>query len=60
MEAIALVGVCVMIVLLARWLLAHDGTPGGKTGGLFALQEPVDVPVEQQVTYRFPNRAPPS
>ena len=36
---IALLGVCIMMVLLVRWLLAHDSTPDGKCDGLFALRE---------------------
>ena len=36
---IALLGVCIMMVLLVRWLLANDNTPDGKTSGLFAFRE---------------------
>lgn len=38
-EGIALLGVCVMIVLLERWLLMHDRDPNGRTSGLFAMRE---------------------
>lgn len=36
---IALLGVCIMMALLIRWLLAHDRKPDGKSDGLFALRE---------------------
>jgi hypothetical protein len=39
LEGIALLGVCIMMAFLFRWLLAHDGTPDGKSDGLFALRE---------------------
>jgi hypothetical protein len=39
-EGTALLGVCVLMVLLIRWLLAHDRAPSGKCDGLFALREP--------------------
>jgi hypothetical protein len=39
LEGTALLGICIMMVLLIRWLLAHDGTPDGKSDGLFAWPE---------------------
>ena len=36
---IALLWVCIMMVLLVRWLLAHDRTPDGQSDGLFAFRE---------------------
>ncbi len=38
-EGIGLLGVCIMMVLLIRWLLAHDRAPDGKSDGLFAWPE---------------------
>jgi hypothetical protein len=38
-EGLLLLGVCIMMVLLIRWLLAHDSTSDGKSDGLFALRE---------------------
>jgi len=46
-EGILLLGVCIMMVLLIRWLLAHDRTPDGKSGGLFALREAQNMPVRK-------------
>ncbi|MGC2415268.1 MAG: hypothetical protein WA459_21555 [Stellaceae bacterium] len=50
MEGLALLGVFVVIVMLVRWLRAHDETPDGKTGGLFAMQEPPDARDETSPT----------
>jgi len=38
-EGILLFGVCIMMVLLFRWLLAHDNAPDAKSDGLFSLRE---------------------
>lgn len=46
-DGIGLLGVCIMMVLLERWLLMHDRAPNGRTGGLFALREAGDAPAEQ-------------
>jgi len=39
LEGTGLLGVCIMMALLIRWLLAHDSRPEGKSDGLFALRE---------------------
>ena len=39
LEGAGLLGVCIMMALLVRWLLAHDRAPVGKSDGLFALRE---------------------
>jgi hypothetical protein len=37
----------ILIVLLERWLLAHDRDPNGRTRGLFALREAEEALAEQ-------------
>jgi hypothetical protein len=44
MEGTAYLFMLIGVALLLRWFLVHDKKPGEKTGGLFAMREPVDRP----------------
>ena len=53
LEGTALLGVCVMMVLLVRWLLAHDGAPDGKSDGLFGMPEAKKVRLQKKSKLRI-------
>ena len=52
-EGIALLVVCIMMVMLMFWLVAHDSAPEGKTSGLFAIREAADMPYEKEPDETF-------